>query len=101
MNRRTFLLASAAAATAQASDKPAIGIGFLGGIHSHFEGKLAAAQSIPDLHIAGVCERDPKVQDSLKKLAIPLLSREQLLSHPEIQVIAVESAVRDHAPDGL
>jgi len=100
-DRRTFLIASAAAVTAQASDKPAVGIGFLGGVHSHFEGKLAAAQSIPDLRIVGVCERDPKVQDTLKKQGVALLSRDQLLSHPEIQVIAVESAVRDHAADGL
>jgi predicted dehydrogenase len=101
MNRRTFLLTTAGAVSASAAEKPAVGIGFLGGVHSHFEGKLAAAQSIPDLRIVGVCEPDPDVKSSLKKQGIALLAREQLLSHPGIQVIAVESAVRDHGPDGL
>lgn len=81
--------------------KPAVGIGFLGAVHSHFEGKLQAARSITDLRIIGVCERDPKAQEALRKQGVPLLSREELLSHKDIQVIAVESAVRDHAPDGL
>jgi predicted dehydrogenase len=101
MDRRTFLLATAGAVTAGAVEKPPVGIGFLGGVHSHFEGKLAAVQSIPELRIIGVCERDPKVQDLLNKQGIALLPRGQMLSHPEIQVIAVESAVRDHAADGL
>jgi predicted dehydrogenase len=101
MNRRSFLLATAGAATAAAAGKSPVAIGFLGAVHSHFEGKIAAAQSISDLRIIGVCERDPKVQDSLKKQGISLLSRDQILSHPEIRVVAVESAVCDHAPDGL
>lgn len=101
MERRTFLLATAGAAAARGNGKPAVGIGFLGAVHSHFEGKLAAAKSISDLRIAGVCERDPKVRDFLNKEGIPLLSHEQLLSDPGIRMIAVESAVRDHARDGL
>src|SRR5689334_22674768 len=101
MQRRTFPTLTASAATAMAMQKPPIGIGFLGAVHSHFDGKLQAARSIADLRIIGVCERDAKVQEALKKQDVPLLSREELLSHRDIQVIAVESAVRDHAPDGL
>jgi predicted dehydrogenase len=101
MNRRNFVMLAAGAATASAMDKPAVAIGFLGAVHSHFDGKLEAARAIGDLRIVGVCEKDPKAQGALRKQSVPLLSREELLHHPEIQVIAVESAVRDHAPDGL
>jgi predicted dehydrogenase len=101
MNRRNFVMLAAGAGTGAAMEKPAVGIGFLGAVHSHFDGKLEATRAIADLRIVGVCERDPKAQDALRKQGVPLLSREELLHHPEIQVIAVESAVRDHAPDGL
>ena len=101
MNRRNFVMLAAGAATGAAMDKSAVGIGFLGAVHSHSDGKLEAARAIGDLRIIGVCEKDPKAQESLRKLGIPLLSREELLHHPEIQVIVVESAVRDHAQDGL
>jgi predicted dehydrogenase len=101
MQRRSFLTFAAGAATAAAMEKPPVGMGFLGGVHSHFEGKLAAARSISDLRIAGVCEQDPSIRESLQKQGVPLLTRDELLRHPDIQVVAVESAVRDHARDGL
>ncbi|MEO8027413.1 MAG: Gfo/Idh/MocA family oxidoreductase [Bryobacteraceae bacterium] len=101
MQRRTFLTFAGVAAVAVGADKPPIGIGFLGAVHSHFDGKLAAVRSIADFRIIGISESDPKAQASLRKSGIALLARDQLLNHPDIQVVAVESAVRDHAADGL
>ena len=100
MQRRAFL-SLAAGAAAGAFQKPPLGIGFLGASHSHAEAKLAVVHSSTDWRLIGISESDPKVQAIVRKLGVPLLSREELLAHPEIRAIAVESAVRDHAADGL
>jgi predicted dehydrogenase len=100
MTRRTLLSLTGAGAAAFAQPKP-VGIGFMGISHSHAQGKLAVVQASPDWRIAGIAESDPKLQKMARDQRIPLLSRDELLRHPEIKVIAVESAVRDHAPDGL
>jgi predicted dehydrogenase len=100
MDRRLFL-SLAAAAAAEAFQKAPVGIGFLGLTHSHARAKLAVARSLPDFRVVGICESDPKVQETLRGEGIRLMTRDELLTHPEIQVIAVESPVRSHAPDGL
>lgn len=100
MDRRLFLsLAAGTAATA--FQKAPVGIGFLGATHSHADGKLAVVRSSADLRLIGICESDPKEQEKLRREGISLFSRDELLKHPEIQVIAVESPVRSHASDGL
>lgn len=101
MTRRTVLTLAAASAAAHADTKAPLGIGFLGISHSHAAGKLAVVQASPDWRIVAAAENDPKLQAMARTKGIPILSREELLRHPEIKVIAVESAVRDHAPDGL
>jgi predicted dehydrogenase len=104
MTRRLLLsalTASAATAAAQQQRKPPIGIGFLGVSHSHGIGKLAAVRASPDFRLIGICESDPKLREKLRADGIALLERDQLLRHPEVRVIAVESAVRNHAADGL
>lgn len=87
LTRRSLLLSLAA--------KPPIGIGFLGTSHSHGEGKLEVILANPAYRLIGVTEATPKHKD------VPVLSRQALLANPDIQVVAVESAVRDHARDGL
>ena len=100
MDRRLFL-SLAAATSAKAFQKAPVGIGFLGLTHSHADGKLAVVRSLPDFRIIGICESDPKVQEKVRGEGIRLMARDELLKHPEIQVIAVESPVRRHASDGL
>lgn len=100
MTRRTAL-SLAAASAAYSQSKARIGIGFLGMSHSHAEGKMSVVKASPDWRIAGVVESDPSLQAVAKKQGFPLMSREELLHHKEIQVIAVESAVAAHGPDGL
>ena len=105
MRRRSFLILAAAMGTVEmalsSSQKKPVGIGLLGASHPHAEGKLEVLRSSPDFSIVGVCEHEPKLRQTLKEQDITLLSRKDLLRHPEIQVIAVESPVRDHATDGL
>jgi len=101
MMRRTMLTLAAAGVASYADTKPPVSIGFLGISHSHAEGKLAVVQASPAWRIAAVAETDPKLQEFAKSKGIPVVSRQELLHHPDVQAIAVESAVRDHAPDGL
>jgi len=102
MTRRSLLSTLAAAtAAAQQQQRAPIGIGFLGVSHSHALAKLAVVRANPDFRLIGVCESNPKLRDTVRGDGIALLERDQLLHHPGIRVIAVESAVRDHAADGL
>lgn len=82
----------AAASGALHAQKQPVGIGFLGASHSHAEGKLEVVRASNEWKIVGVTEQKP---------GFPFLSRQDLLRHPDIKVIAVESDVRDHARDGL
>ena len=106
MNRRTFLKSSLAAATlapapAPAADpapavqaRPRLRIGFLGMAHSHAAGKLSAAQSSAEWELIGICEENAALRERFQKQGVRILSQEDLFR--EAQVIAVESAVRDH-----
>jgi predicted dehydrogenase len=78
-----------------------VGIGFLGASHSHAEAKLDVALATPQLRVVGVYDRNPAVQALVRKRGVPLLEREELLRHPDVEAIAVESAVRDHGKDGI
>ncbi len=87
LSRRALLFSLAA--------KPPIGIGFIGTSHSHGPAKVDTVLANPAYQLIGVTEAPPNRKD------VPVLSRDQILNHPGIQVIAVESLVRDHARDGL
>ena len=91
----------ALATSASAGHKLPVNIGFLGASHSHAAGKLSVLKNSPDYRIVGAWEPDPKMQQPLRDAGIQQLPRKELLEHPEIQVIAVETPVHDHARDGL
>ena len=101
MTRRTAAGLMALSAL-RASQTSPIGIGFLGLSHSHGDGKLDVVLNAPsDWRVVGVTESDPGIREQLRKKNVPVLERAALLAHPDIRVIAVESAVRDHAADGI
>ena len=95
LHRRHFL-AVAAASTLRAEPEP-IGIGFLGASHSHFKSKFDVIRESKDWRIVAIAEPDRKI---VEPLGVDLVSRDSLLADARIQVIAVESPVRDHAADG-
>lgn len=99
MDRRLFL--SSLSAMTFAQGKGPIPIGFLGAVHSHGEAKIRVVQESPDWRLVGVVESDSEVRRRLAGSGIALLDREQLLGDPQVRVIAVESAVADHARDAL
>jgi predicted dehydrogenase len=97
MQRRTFLGAMAAPLGAQT---PApIRIAFLGGAHTHSAQKAALARDSPRWELAGLAEDDPAVRARYEKDGFPLLTRKQVLEDASIRVVAVGSAVPDHARD--
>ena len=101
VDRRRFLATVALSVPALRADADPIGIGFLGASYSHFKGKFEVLRESKDWRLIGICESDAEIRASLEKSGVALLTREALLSHPQIRVIAVESSLPDHAADGL
>jgi predicted dehydrogenase len=97
MQRRTFLAAMTAPLGAQTP--AAMRIALLGGAHSHGPPKAALLRDSPGWELVGVAEEDPAVRARFEKDGHPLLSRKQVLEDPSIRVVAVCSAVKDHARD--
>ncbi|MHA3770811.1 Gfo/Idh/MocA family protein [Verrucomicrobiota bacterium sgz303538] len=100
MNRRDFLLTGSAALGAFVVDTNAeepprkLRIGFLGVSHSHAAQKVKLVQQSPDWTLVGICEDAAPLRDNYGKQGIRQMSQEELLR--ECEVVAVESAVRDH-----
>jgi predicted dehydrogenase len=70
-------------------------IGFLGVAHSHGPEKVRTVRESGEWEFIGAAEPNAAVRERLKD--VPFLSREEVLERAE--VIAVESAVLDHARD--
>ena len=102
MNRRQFIVSTAALTAGAlplmaAAPRRKIRIGFLGGAHSHALEKWKTIRALDEYELAGLCEESPQVRGPFVKLEAKVLSRAELFERCE--VIAVESAVRDHARD--
>ena len=106
VKRRDFIKGSLAAAAAgslsvwgHAQGSPPtsgrVKIGLLGAVHSHAAEKLKAVRESGDWDLAGVCESDAAVRRECQARGIPLLTQDELLAR--CRVVAVESAVEDHA----
>ncbi len=99
LHRRTFLLAGLAGTLRGAGDRPRIA--FLGGAHVHSPAKASLVRDSSDWDFAGIAEPDPKLLAAYTERGVRALSREQILADRTITVVAVESAVKDHAADAL
>ncbi len=102
MDRRKFILSTvaiAAGALPLPADLPGkkIRIGFLGGAHSHALEKWKTIRAMDEYELVGLCEESPQTREPFSKFGAKFLSREELFARCE--VVAVESAVRDHARD--
>ena len=99
MQRRHFLASLAAPLAAQ--NAPRLRIAFLGGAHAHTPAKAAVVNASPDFELAGMCEDDPAVRARYEKTGIRFLKREEVLADNSIRVVAVGSAVENHARDAM
>ncbi|MCC6510039.1 MAG: Gfo/Idh/MocA family oxidoreductase, partial [Pirellulaceae bacterium] len=92
-------LASGALSSVNAqSPKSRIKVGQIGVQHAHAT-KLSVYRDSPDYEVVGVVERDEQAWAKAKELPafrdLPWLSEEQLLSTPGLEVVLVETPVRD------
>ena len=94
MNRRVFVSAAATVAFAQ---PPRLRIAFLGAAHVHTPGKVPVVRALPEYELAGMVEDDPAIRAPYEKAGIPILPLDRVLHDESIRVIAVDSAVADHA----
>lgn len=94
--RRAFLAAAGAAVAA-----PRIRIAFLGAAHSHAHDKIFIVRDSPAWDLAGIVEDNPEIRAPYAQAGIPILQRDAVLKDSSIEVIAVESEVKQHAADGL
>lgn len=97
MERRQFLAAMAAPLGAQGPGR--MRIAFLGGAHPHTPAKMELVRGSPRWELAGIAEEDRAAREQYGKTGVPLLGREQILGDASIRVVAVGSAVKDHAGD--
>ncbi len=109
MQRREFMaaasaiLAASVAQPARAQDKPKIKAAQIGVAHAHASGKMAAMRKLgDDYEIVGIAEPD---ENRRKRAALSpayrdlkWMSIDDLLATPGLQVVAVETEVRDLVP---
>jgi predicted dehydrogenase len=104
IGRRAFVAGAGAvtllsAVRGRAADDPPragrIKIGFLGASHSHADAKLKLALKSPDYEVTGVWDESPQVVERCVKAGAKSLTQDEVLA--QSTVVAVESAVRDHA----
>lgn len=75
-----------------------IKVGQIGIGHAHAS-KLSVYLESPDYEVVGLVETDPMLREASRMRApykdVPLMTREQLLNVPELQVVLVETRVRE------
>ena len=104
--RRNFLRVAAVlplAAYAQSGARPPrIRIGQIGTGHAHADGKMATIRQSADFELVGAVEPDPvrraRAERSKVYAGVPWMTEEQLLNAPGLQVVAVETEVKDLLP---
>ena len=103
MNRRRFIQTTSVSAAGLASSLCAaeplkkITVGFLGASHSHALEKFKVISQMPEFEFVGVADPEAKVREAFRSLNPSFINRDELFARAEL--IAVESAVREHARD--
>ena len=102
MRRRTLLAGAAALplAAARGTGGP-VKVGFLGVSHSHADKKLRIASASPDYELVAAVEPDAALRRKYAALGVRFVAEEELLRDPAVEAVFVESAVREHARQGL
>ena len=88
---------------AWSADKPRIKAGQIGTAHAHAAGKMAAMRKLSrDYELVGIAEPDEERRRQAQKdpayRDLPWLSVDDLLATPGLQIVAVETQVRDLLP---
>ena len=97
VTRRGFLAASGAGALRAASSGKKIRTAIYGVGHAHARGKVQTVREMDQFELAGICEPDKR--QSLEHdvyRGVPMLSRDEMLGDPSIELIVVESRVQEN-----
>src|ERR1051325_2320662 len=112
-SRREFLRASTAAGLASltvargqtSGAKSKIRVGQIGTGHAHAAGKMDTMRGSEDFEVVGVVEQDPERRANAEKSktygGLAWMTEEQLLNAPGLQVVAVETEIKDLVPTGI
>ena len=98
MKRRSFVASAFAAGLAARAGGGAVKIAFVGGSHSHAQGKVYVVRRLPDYELVGMWEPDETLRERYRAQGVRPLSLEDILEDPSIDVVAVEGDIPDHAP---
>lgn len=112
LTRRSFLRASAVAGFAvlpgvraqirEGAPAPKIRIAQIGVAHAHAAGKMDAMRHSAEFEVIGIAEPDRQRRAAAEKnpayAGLSWLTEEQLLNAPGLQVVAVETEVKDLVP---
>src|SRR5439155_24849196 len=79
-------------------DRPRIKVGQIGVGHPHAV-KLSVFRASPDYEVVGIVEPDEELRTAAEKLepyrGLTWVTRDQLLKTPDLQMVLVETRVRD------
>jgi predicted dehydrogenase len=109
LTRRDFLRTTVAAglatlpaigaASATGAGRPRIRIGQIGTAHAHAAGKMGALRASEDFEVVGIAEPDARrraaVENTPTYAGLSWMPEEQLLDAPGLQVVAVETEVKE------
>lgn len=97
LGRRAFFFASGAGALKAASASKKIRIGIYGIGHAHARSKVQTLREMAEYELVGICEPD-KSQPRGHKVyeGVRWLTEQEILEDPSIELIAVESDVRNN-----
>ncbi len=107
VSRRSFLRKSASVSVATGLGARLLGgvqrerikVGQIGVGHGHAAGKMAVYRESPEYEVVGVVEPDSELkkraESSKTYSGVPWMSRDELLNVPGLQLVAVETKVRD------
>jgi predicted dehydrogenase len=109
MTRRHFLATTTAATFAAGSSlaaRPRLKIGQIGTTHAHAGGKMASMRGLPDLwEVIGFVEKDESrrrsAEDSPIYRGLPAVTEAELLAHPGLKAVAVETDIADSCATAL
>lgn len=104
-SRRRFIRTAAAAAAlapfirTRAADPPKIRAGQIGTGHAHAAGKMETMRASAEYEVVGIVEPDPRRRENAAKnkafAGVHWMTEEALLDLPGLQVVAVETEVKD------
>ena len=83
----------------EASRSRRLKIAFVGVSHSHGAAKVKVVQSNLRYELAGVFDQSAEALEPYRRSGVPILTRDQILDDRGIELVAVESEVKDHARD--